>query len=553
LSSHPDPARSGDPQRDQGALPADRPLTIPLLIRGSYDHPLFVALWVIVAIFFGLGLYGLAKHRDWDGALVCWSLAAVVAVPSTVFGLWLKQQRRWLEVTLTGFVISRRDQRRVYGDDQVVGVAQSARIDAEGNSKRRVVLEVGGNEGNERIECRYFVPNGQTDPLTAILERVQQRLARRTAEGLAGGAQLRGAGWFLDRQGLHRGGSVYRLEEISWVGFFGRRLSLWRGNEERPFLRLSLDARNVHVLGLVLCQLISQRPGYDQPPPGLPLGRLLLERREWAATVAVPVVTIAATGVAALSVYGVLVRAGAVRHPIPLVVMGGLLLAILGLSFLQGWLGWGNRVRFYERGVTQPRRRGEKRLLYEDLGEVTWKRDYVLILRPLPGRGLPPIWFRAFARKFDLGLVSMRDHLCRVLAQRWAAQLPHGPVPWTSRLRFLPGGLEYHPWKLLGASEPVTVPYHLFTGFRLEPLNCLLLVAGPNQPVCKERHDLPNFFVGLMLFTWIYRSQQQLPGAGEAAPRAFLPGSATARDERIRGLEHPPENVTLPPEASGQA
>ncbi len=530
MSSLPEPA------------PADRPLTVPLLIRGSYDHPLFVAVWSMVVIFACLGAVSLLRTRVWDAALACWSISALMSVPATLLTLWIRRQRHWLEVSLTGFVISRRGQRRMYTDDQVVGVAQSARSDAEGNVKRRVVIEVAGNEGNEQIDCRFRVPAGQTDPLAAFLERVQQGLARRTIEGLAGGAKLRGAGWFLDRQGLHRGSTLHRLEEISWVGFFGRRLYLWRGDEERSFLRLSLDARNVHVLGLVLTQMIQRRPGYDQPPPGLPLGRLLLERREWRAAVAVPLVTMAATGVAALSVYSVLVRARAVRDLTPLLVMSGILLMMLVLGALQCWAGWGNRVRFYERGVTQPRRRGEKRLLYEDLGEVTWKRDRMLILRPLQGLDARTIRFRAFARKFDLGLLTIRDHLCRILAQRWAAQLPHGPLPWTARLRFLPGALEYQPWKLLGHNEPVCIPYHAVTGFRLEALNCVILLAGPNPLVCRERHDLPNFFVGLMLLTWIYRgTQMRLPEG--AAPRAF----PAPRDERILGTGPPFGNVTLDP------
>src|SRR5947209_5556338 len=131
LSSLPDPA-----------LPADRPLTVPLLIRGSYDHPLLVALWSMVGIFACLGVYSALRARVWDAALAYWSLSALVAVPGTLLGLWIRRQRHWLEVTLTGFVVSRRGQRRVYSDDQVASVAQSARSDSEGNIKRRVVLEV---------------------------------------------------------------------------------------------------------------------------------------------------------------------------------------------------------------------------------------------------------------------------------------------------------------------------------------------------------------------------------------------------------------------------
>src|SRR5207302_11129048 len=119
----------------------------------------------------------------------------------------------------------------------------------------------------ERVGCRYVVTAGQVDPLAALLDRVAQGLARRTAEGLDQGSSLRGKGWLLDRAGLRRGKRVYPLDEISWVGFFDRRVCIWRGNDERPALRIPLLSRNAGVLGLVLWQQIQKRPGHDQPVP----------------------------------------------------------------------------------------------------------------------------------------------------------------------------------------------------------------------------------------------------------------------------------------------
>jgi hypothetical protein len=526
------------------ALPADRPLTVPLLVGGSFDNILLVFLGVCCCVLIGIGLAARANPFNRPLALLCWGMAGGVAFLALGLGLWLRQRRQWLEVTLTGFVLSRHDRRRRFGDDQVIGVAQTSRFISSGYIRRRVVLDLAGTEGTEHIDCRYSLPASHPDPLAAFLDRAQQGLARRTAAALAQGARLEGPGWVLDRDGLHRGGAVHPLEQISWVAFLGRRLCLWRGGEERAFLRLSLLSRNVHVLGLVLWQMIQQRPSYLQSPAGLPLGRLLLERGEWATPIGYALMTTAAVAIACFSVYMVAVKVGASNLG-PVYVMGGICLGVAGLGGLLCLLGWGNRVRFYERGATQPRRGGDRQLLYKDMGDVTWKQDQSLMLRPWAGVDQSTIRFWAFARKFDFGMITVRNLLCAHIARHWATQLQQGPVQWTGKLRFLPGGLEYRPWVLLGTSEPITVPYHL-TSYRLENGLFLLFVSGHSRPACKERLDLPNFFVGLMLLEWIYQANRQAQSAMTGAGQQWAPvlPQVSAPDDRITGTGPAPGGIT---------
>jgi hypothetical protein len=201
------------------------------------------------------------------------------------------------------------------------------------------------------------------------------------------------------------------------------------------------------------------------------------------------------------------------------------------------WYGWRGQLRFHEFGVAQPVWGGVRQLLYSEIAVVLWKRDQVLTLRPAAGAGLPAITFRTMFRKFDAEMAGMREHLCRFLAQRWAQQVRLGPLNWTTRLRFLPGGLEYRPSGLLGPGETVSVPYPL-TSYRLENNQFLLFVSGQPRPVLRERVDQPNFFVGLVVLNWIYQSFQQpaLPGleASAPAPRPSLSAGPSVPGEHVQ-------------------
>src|SRR5688572_10457146 len=101
----------------------DRPLTVPLLIRGSFDNGLFVLCCVICGVALIIGAL-IARGGDGSAAAAAFLVATAAGVPALVMGLWLRQQREWIEVTLTGFVLSRQGQRRVYTDEQIVGLSR---------------------------------------------------------------------------------------------------------------------------------------------------------------------------------------------------------------------------------------------------------------------------------------------------------------------------------------------------------------------------------------------------------------------------------------------
>jgi hypothetical protein len=540
--SLPDGSLPGSSQREVAAVPLDRPLTVPLLIRGSLDSGGFPTLPATFVLCVVIGFGGLLLRHNWFFAVVFWSLAAFIGVVTALVWLWLMHRRQWLEVTLPGFVLSHRDERRVYNDDQVVGLAQQTVPTANGQLKRRVVLEIATNEGTEHIDCRYLVPIARVDPLAAFFDRLIQGMARRTVAGLQQDVRLKGQGWSFDRHGLRRGSTIYPVEVIARCGFFDGRLCLWRAGEVRPFLRLPLSSRNVYALGQVLWHFIRQRPDHDRPLDQ-PLGRLLLER--WNGSL--PLGLMIVLGAVLIGLYCLVLGLSVERPPPPagLFMFGLACLSMVGVGAMLAWYGWRGGLRFHEFGVAQPTWGGVRELMYPDIGEVVWKGDQVLVLCPAAGVDGPVLWFRSIFSKFDAEMAGMRDHLCRFLAQQWTEQMAHRPVTWTPRLRFLPDGLEYLPSSLLRSALPVTVPYEK-TSYRLEN-NQFLLVVG-EKVVHKERVALPNFFVGLLVLNGMYQRFQQpaVPGldATLPAPRAALPGCPGPFGEHVRGAEGRPGGVT---------
>src|SRR4051794_12312740 len=94
-----DPPPAGAP-RDLAELPGDRPLTVPLLVRGSLDNLLFILLVGASVVLFGVGLAELLRRPPrWDRVRTCIDLGFAAAVPAALVWLYLMRRRQWLEVT----------------------------------------------------------------------------------------------------------------------------------------------------------------------------------------------------------------------------------------------------------------------------------------------------------------------------------------------------------------------------------------------------------------------------------------------------------------------
>src|SRR5262245_49349651 len=102
----------------------DRPLSVPLLVRGGFNSGLLVWLAFYGNAFILAGLFALLQPSPEAVAGVFWLIAAGFGVLVLLRALWLLPRRRWLEVTLNGFVLTRRGRRQTFLDADVVGLSR---------------------------------------------------------------------------------------------------------------------------------------------------------------------------------------------------------------------------------------------------------------------------------------------------------------------------------------------------------------------------------------------------------------------------------------------
>ncbi|MFO0880167.1 MAG: hypothetical protein U0840_22695 [Gemmataceae bacterium] len=493
------------PARPAPDLPSlDRPLSVPLLIRGAIDYRILAALMLLALLFLGLGLFFRIRMPDDSyGPGFFWGMAAAFGLPGLLLLCWQVPRRRWLEVTLSGFVVTERGRRQVYSLVNVMGIARAFRVDSSRIVHHRIRLDLVGDQGPQTIECTYKVPSDRGDPLASFWTRLIASMASRLRGSLARGSHLDGDGWRLDQQGFTLWGTaVLPIAHITRASYIDQHLLLWREDEERPFARLPAWGRNTQPLAAYLQEAIAQRTPGPTPMTGTLLGRVLLDRRNWE--------WMAGIGILSLSLAAVVLALGnwlthrptlfSLDESWPFVVVH-LALSILGFTLT--WQGWKSHVIFHEQGVAQPGTMGSTIVKVDEIEAITWKPGPHLRIIARADLRRPVVEYRCMFTREDRGLEEARDYLCDRMAQQWEEAVAGGPLAWTTRLRFLPGGLEYTASSLLEKSEPVTVPYHL-TSYQIREQRFLLYVAGQEEPVLRERTDGPNFFVGLMLLRRIH-------------------------------------------------
>jgi hypothetical protein len=543
------------PHPDLGHQPPaaiDRPLTAPLLVRGGFDNRILVALLFLAGLFLAMAAYGRLQSRPYDQAVivVLLVLAALCGLPAAVLALWLLPRRRWLEVTLNGFILTRRGEKTALADEQIIALSQRHSTDSQGSTRCDIRLEVDQGGAVEPVHCTYRFPPGQVDPLAAFLDRVVRGLVKRTRENLHRGASLSGKGWRLDARGLHCREEDKPVDPaaVSRASHHAGHLCLWKGDEERPFLRIASASRNAYPLGFFLYEAIASRGEQNKPLPGKPLGRILLDHPspDLRLGQGVAVFALLLAAVLALVWWGNLPHShhggyyALLAAPLPVLALGAFLAARAGRM----------RLRFHESGVSQLTANGSRELLYSEVGVMVWKAGRQMTFEPLPGLDRPVICFRALHGADTPDLIGLRDHVASVIAGRWWADVRLAPVRWTPRLRFLPGGLEYRPTGFLGAGEPLSAPYHM-TGYRIENGQFLLFVTGTTRAVVKESLEGANFFPGLVMLNWIYASYRSAAQEPAPAPAPRLPPSAAEADARITAAGRPGAGITAPPGPPG--
>jgi hypothetical protein len=149
---------------------------------------------------------------------------------------------------------------------------------------------------------------------------------------------------------------------------------------------------------------------------------------------------------------------------------------------------------------------------------------------PLMIRGVP-FWGVLNA---DADEVATRTRLAMVIARRWWADLPHRPVRWTSRLRFMPGGIEFLSGGLLEGDEVATVPYQA-TSYFLHTEHLTLFAQGVPKPLVQQPLSEANFWPGLQVLDWMYarlREQHEEQQRAREDARRHAPSGGADDPER---------------------
>jgi hypothetical protein len=379
-----------------------------------------------------------------------------------------------------------------------------------------------------------------------LVERVVHSLACRTREGLSCGAALSGKGWRVDREGLHCkvGGKpvIYPLACLSYAGRHAVHLCIWKGEEERPFLRIPSWSRNAYPLGVFLQEAILANPARVVGLPGKPLGRLLLKLHNPDRGKGLFV----APGFLLLALFfGAMgITSESLIAQFGLLVLAALTLCLVPISIFQFVQSDRPTIQFHEAGVSQPGPEGEHELLYTDVETMIWKRGKEILFASAAGSERPVIHYRSAHGQQSAELIGYRDQAASIIARRWLAELEKGPVTWLPRLRFLPDGLEYRPEVMLGSGSPRMVPYDKIRS-RFQQGVFELFVEGKTGAVLRERSDGINFFPGLMLLNWMCSGKPPAEAeAGSKTPDPRPERMPSSPDVRITATGGPSSAVT---------
>ncbi|MGL4552604.1 MAG: hypothetical protein ACRC33_15635 [Gemmataceae bacterium] len=512
-----------------------KPLSRPVLVGGTLQSA-WVVPFATAAVLAAVGVV-LYLKTDIPYTLALIPAGLVAAVPGAVAAAVQLARRRWMEVTVNGFVVTRRDgSRTAYDDEQIAAVSQQTWPRSDGGYLRRVLIEVTADGGGDAIECFYHVPPNTADPLYALVDRNVRGLAQRTADGLDRGARLDGLGWRYDRDGLHvhRGPArgTYPPDDLTYLAFYDGQIKVYRGADTDPLFCLPDTSANAHALGQLLWPAMEKRPGVNDPPAGQPLGRRMHTVRGYDGRVGWVLIGLFGAATAAF------VAVGLVAEQTVMLVLGGLSLFLALLGVWCVWRGSYMRLDYHQFGVAQPGR--GRSLRFEDLGTLRWTGTDIRI-EPLPGRPGQVIAFHTTGMDFNHDRVTIRDYIAGLVAQRWRKELADGPVRWTASLRFLPDKLEYQPAGVFARGEPVAVPYAI-TSFFLIQTWMELFVQGEQRAVMKQPLNAANFYPGLILLIWLTEEarQQGQPAQQGVTPPKVKPTPAKP-DGRFTGGER---NVT---------
>lgn len=457
------------------------------------------------------------------GGVIVLAIGVVLAVVLTAGCLIYNRRYRTVTDTGNGFHVSDAAGERTFDDSDVVALAYYL-VPEFGNGVRSGDtrnFHVWVQQESKPIEMKNFLKGEIRDPLFELIDRLMDRQHDEAIDTLAAGGIISGVGWQLSAKGLKLDSldEMVPVKEIAAIDRFEGKLCIWRSGEAEAFSRLALDARNVHLLSMVLGPWIEEREeeaGFEPTADGL--GRILFKKEGSPGSV----IALIVFGVLLLVVgCGILLLGEDVWFVGPLCWLGG-------IGCFAGAYGTSrSSFRCHEIGVYQRHWFGESNLKYIDIADFTnvTTRHYTngaytgtsinMTFAPKPGvEDAKKIQFNTSVRGSDDDLEVLRDHISKVIAGQMADDLSnHGSVPWTANTTFQKDGIEHRPVGFFGgAKEPIFIPWTEYSGYDIQQGVFYLFRKGATNSVAQEQVSAANFFPGFYLLLMLaHQDEEQEP------------------------------------------
>ena len=439
-------------------------------------------------------------------------LGIVLSIGVEIDAATKRWQRRWAMDLGDGVEITDRQRVRRFRDEQVASVALEIRKNFSGGvlKSRTRVFRFWVENDPTPITLTNVIPQTETDPLLALIDRMIESVSRRENDALDRGGLVVGEGWRLDRASITVGRAPREeqipFSEVTAIEVFEGKMCLWRTGRDEAVARFPLGSRNAYLLPqLALPRLPVQAESLgDGSTAGL--GRILFERKTSKSAI-----VLLYLGMGTALILGLVLLLQMKRDPTAGLFGAGLLVVALGC--LLGALALRYSVfRCHERGVYQANVLGEKRLRYDQVATFTYSAvkhyhngAYVgthlsLKFEPVPGGDAKKIAYGAQVHSDDDDLDELRDFISRTLASRMFNVLKDGnPVAWTPNLTFSPEGIQYLPAGFFGRKPPVFMPFDQYGGHSLDQGVFYLFQHGQPKAVTSEQVSAANFFPGFYL------------------------------------------------------
>ena len=457
-------------------------------------------------------------------ALLLLAVGCGLVLGGAFLAVLLKQRRRFLQPTASGFLYLTAQGERTYLDDDVICVSLSQQQNYFwGNLQtvtRRFIIWVETTGIPERIVCISHLKPGMPDPLEAFVVRIIQELHSAAQDAYQHGQRVEGDGWALERGQLllksARSTAVIAIGDLSAIDIVDDHINIWRKGIDLPIGRIPEQTANAQLLVLMLKDLLSEQS--TESEAGLPaghLGRVVFERRPgsrssvifgWSLICLLWFLTM----VMILSAVLQQRPRRRMRMTFTAIVFGSLAAAGSSLLTLQ------RRARFRRHafGIHSRGMFTDRRLRYSEIANVSYAalRHYshgiyngtTLTMRfvPMPGLGLKTIRYSAHILNADAELDRLRDEISIVISERmkdfWTKQ---GSCPWIPFLQFQGESLSYSRLTFVGRNQPIQIPLTSIVNFGISDGSFHIWVDGQKKPVVSEETSQPNFFPGLMLFS----------------------------------------------------